>query len=46
MDAKGRPMFVLTPKQHIEHLADLSDAQLVDLFRTAAGVLGEMGCGS
>jgi diadenosine tetraphosphate (Ap4A) HIT family hydrolase len=39
-------MWVVTPKQHLERLADLSQPQLLDLFRTAAGVVHEMGCSS
>jgi diadenosine tetraphosphate (Ap4A) HIT family hydrolase len=38
-------MFVVTPKQHIETLAQLSDAALLDLWRTTAAVLDAMRVG-
>eukprot|EP00877_Chromochloris_zofingiensis_P008367 jgi/Chrzof1/3784/Cz13g08190.t1 len=44
LDAKARPLFVITPKLHHERLLDLSDDELVDLFRSAVGLLAEMGC--
>jgi diadenosine tetraphosphate (Ap4A) HIT family hydrolase len=39
-------MWVITPKQHLERLSELSQPQLIDLFRTAAAVVAEMGCSS
>lgn len=46
LDAKARPMFVVTPNRHLEKLSDLSDAELVDLFRTAVTIVQDMGCSS
>jgi diadenosine tetraphosphate (Ap4A) HIT family hydrolase len=46
LDAKARPMIVVTPKQHVEELIAMTDAQLVDLVRTAMSVLKQLGCSS
>lgn len=43
LDAKGRPMLVVTPKRHCERLADLGDRELVDLWRTAIDQLTSLG---
>jgi diadenosine tetraphosphate (Ap4A) HIT family hydrolase len=43
LDAKGRPMLIVTPLPHRERLADLTDAELVALWRTAAAQLDRLG---
>jgi diadenosine tetraphosphate (Ap4A) HIT family hydrolase len=43
LDAKGRPMLIVTPLPHRERLFDLADAELVALWRTAAAQLDRLG---
>lgn len=43
MDAKARPMLILTPKRHAEALSDLSDDELGDLFATLSATLHARG---
>ena len=43
LDAKGRPMLIVTPVQHRERLSDLTDAELAALWRAAASQLQRLG---
>lgn len=42
LDAKARPMVVVTPKKHYERLEDLNDGELLDFWHTAVGVLDQL----
>lgn len=43
LDAKGRPMLIVTPVRHHERLAALCDAELLALWRTAMQQLARLG---
>lgn len=43
LDAKGRPMLILTPLRHVEEMRDLSDDELVSLWRSAVKAMDELG---
>lgn len=43
-DAKARPMFIVTPKEHYQRLSELSPAGLYDMFKSAMDVLETMNC--
>jgi diadenosine tetraphosphate (Ap4A) HIT family hydrolase len=43
IDAKGRPMLIVTPIRHRERLSDLDDAELPALWRTALEQMSRLG---
>jgi len=45
LDAKARPMLVITPRRHIERLSEMSDQELSNFFLTIARVLSSLGYG-
>ncbi|KAF0448078.1 diadenosine tetraphosphate hydrolase HIT family-like protein [Gigaspora margarita] len=41
LDAKARPMFIITPVRHVERLSECSDEELFSIFHLATQVLDE-----
>ncbi|KAM3574636.1 hypothetical protein VYU27_003455 [Nannochloropsis oceanica] len=43
-DAKGRPLFVVTPQRHVHNLKELTAAEMHRLWSGAVQILTDMGC--
>lgn len=43
-DAKGRPLFVVTPLRHVHNLKELTGAEMHRLWSGAMQILTDMGC--
>ena len=45
LDAKNRPMIIITPIKHLHRITDMDDADIVDFFRATASLLKRVGDG-
>jgi diadenosine tetraphosphate (Ap4A) HIT family hydrolase len=43
-DAKGRALFVVTPKRHVHNLKELSKEEIYQLWSGSVQILTDMGC--